>query len=157
MSIITDTKLIAPHGGTLIDRTGERPDDVDTVEVVTLTSRELSDLDMLASGASEEPPMPSRTNVSNFVRDSAANSTISPARSCIRFGSSSQPSHLSSSAPVQTVASRAQIRSTSSCCVAMLIGCSLADERWKGRKGKPGGFPALSPLRTRRRSPRCGR
>src|SRR5438876_233407 len=33
------------------DRTGERPDDLDTLEVVPLTSRELSDLDMIASGA----------------------------------------------------------------------------------------------------------
>src|SRR2546430_6040072 len=51
MSVVTDTKLIAPHGGTLVDRTGERPDDLDTLEVVPLTSRELSDLDMIASGA----------------------------------------------------------------------------------------------------------
>jgi sulfate adenylyltransferase len=43
--------LISPHGGTLVDRTGERPDDLERLEVVTLTSRELSDLDMLASGA----------------------------------------------------------------------------------------------------------
>jgi sulfate adenylyltransferase len=51
MSTATETKLIAPHGGKLVDRTGERPDDLDSLEVVTLTSRELSDLDMLASGA----------------------------------------------------------------------------------------------------------
>jgi sulfate adenylyltransferase len=43
--------LIRPHGGELVDRTGPRPDDVDELEAVTLTSRELSDLDMLASGA----------------------------------------------------------------------------------------------------------
>jgi sulfate adenylyltransferase len=43
--------LISPHGGELVDRTGERPSDLDGLEVVTLTSRELSDLDMLASGA----------------------------------------------------------------------------------------------------------
>ena len=43
--------LIRPHGGELIDRTGSRPDGVEPLEVVTLTSRELSDLDMLASGA----------------------------------------------------------------------------------------------------------
>ncbi len=43
--------LIRPHGGELIDRTGSRPDGVESLEVVTLTSRELSDLDMLASGA----------------------------------------------------------------------------------------------------------
>ena len=43
--------LISPHGGILVDRTGERPEGVDSLEVVTLTSREASDLDMLASGA----------------------------------------------------------------------------------------------------------
>ena len=51
MSVTTDTKLIAPHGGELVDRTGERPADLDSLETLTLTSRELSDLDMLASGA----------------------------------------------------------------------------------------------------------
>jgi sulfate adenylyltransferase len=44
-------RLIKPHGGRLVDRTGERPDGVEKLEVVTLTSREVSDLDMLASGA----------------------------------------------------------------------------------------------------------
>ena len=43
--------LIKPHGGTLVDRTGYRPDGVDSLEKVTLTSRELSDLDMIACGA----------------------------------------------------------------------------------------------------------
>jgi len=43
--------LIKPHGGQLVDRTGYAPDGVDSLEKVTLTSRELSDLDMLASGA----------------------------------------------------------------------------------------------------------
>jgi sulfate adenylyltransferase len=51
MSLVATDHLIRPHGGVLVDRTGERPDDVETLEVVTLTSRELSDLDMLASGA----------------------------------------------------------------------------------------------------------
>ncbi|MFL6010646.1 MAG: sulfate adenylyltransferase, partial [Gaiellaceae bacterium] len=52
MSVATDAKLIAPHGGELVDRTvGERPDDLDALETIALTSRELSDLDMLASGA----------------------------------------------------------------------------------------------------------
>jgi sulfate adenylyltransferase len=51
VSVVTETKLIAPHGGTLVARTGARPDDVEALEVVALTSRELSDLDMLASGA----------------------------------------------------------------------------------------------------------
>jgi sulfate adenylyltransferase len=43
--------LIAPHGGTLVDRTGARPDGVESLEQVTLTSREVSDLDLLAAGA----------------------------------------------------------------------------------------------------------
>jgi sulfate adenylyltransferase len=47
----TDTRLIAPHGGELVDRTGERPEGVEELEALTLTPRELSDLDMLASGA----------------------------------------------------------------------------------------------------------
>jgi sulfate adenylyltransferase len=51
MSVATEARLIAPHGGELVDRTGERPEGVDSLETVTLTSRELSDLDMLASGA----------------------------------------------------------------------------------------------------------
>src|SRR5919109_783430 len=70
------------------------------------------------SGASDEPPMPSRTNVVKRERASSANARMSSSRSWIRFGSSSQPSQRSSSAPVQTVASRAQIRSTSSCWLA---------------------------------------
>jgi sulfate adenylyltransferase len=51
MSLVATDTLIKPHGGTLVDRTGERPDDLDSLEVVTLTPREVSDLDMLASGA----------------------------------------------------------------------------------------------------------
>ncbi|TML72700.1 MAG: sulfate adenylyltransferase [Actinobacteria bacterium] len=51
MSVVTGTKLIPPHGGDLVDRTGPRPADIDALEVVELTSRELSDLDMVASGA----------------------------------------------------------------------------------------------------------
>ena len=43
--------LVAPHGGHLVDRTGPRPEKLDRLEALTLTSRELSDLDMLASGA----------------------------------------------------------------------------------------------------------
>jgi len=43
--------LIEPHGGKLVDGTGERPDGVESLEQIPLTSRELSDLDMLASGA----------------------------------------------------------------------------------------------------------
>ena len=51
MSIATKPHLIAPHGGELVDRTGDRPDDLVTLETLTLTPRELSDLDMIASGA----------------------------------------------------------------------------------------------------------
>jgi sulfate adenylyltransferase len=50
-SSVTADRLIAPHGGTLVDRTGERPDDLDSLEKLPLTSRELSDLDLIASGA----------------------------------------------------------------------------------------------------------
>jgi sulfate adenylyltransferase len=49
-AVATD-RLIAPHGGTLVDRTGARPDGLDALEALPLTPRELSDLDMLASGA----------------------------------------------------------------------------------------------------------
>jgi len=51
VSTATESQLIAPHGGELVDRNGERPDDLDSLEVVRLTPRELADLDMLASGA----------------------------------------------------------------------------------------------------------
>jgi sulfate adenylyltransferase len=45
------TQLIEPHGGKLVDRTGPRPEGIERLEQIPLTSRELSDLDMLASGA----------------------------------------------------------------------------------------------------------
>jgi sulfate adenylyltransferase len=51
MSVATKAHLIAPHGGELVDRTGERAADVESLETLTLTARELSDLDMLATGA----------------------------------------------------------------------------------------------------------
>ena len=51
MSVAATDRLIEPHGGSLVDRTGDAPDDLGSLEVVVLTSRELSDLDMLASGA----------------------------------------------------------------------------------------------------------
>jgi sulfate adenylyltransferase len=51
VSLATESQLIPPHGGRLVERAGERPEDVDGLEAVRLTSRELSDLDMLASGA----------------------------------------------------------------------------------------------------------
>jgi sulfate adenylyltransferase len=50
-AVVATETLIKPHGGTLVDRTGERPDDLNSLEVLTLTAREVSDLDMLASGA----------------------------------------------------------------------------------------------------------
>jgi sulfate adenylyltransferase len=50
---VSDTRhgLISPHGGELVDRSGDRPEDLERLEAISLTSRELSDLDMLASGA----------------------------------------------------------------------------------------------------------
>jgi sulfate adenylyltransferase len=45
------TGLIPPHGGKLVTRTGDRPDGVDQLERITLSAREVADLDMLASGA----------------------------------------------------------------------------------------------------------
>jgi len=50
-TVAATERLIAPHGGVLVDRRGERPDGVEGLEQIQLTSRELSDLDMLASGA----------------------------------------------------------------------------------------------------------
>jgi sulfate adenylyltransferase len=51
MSVAETTQLIEPHGGKLVDRTGPRPDGIERLEQIPLTSRELSDLDMIASGA----------------------------------------------------------------------------------------------------------
>jgi sulfate adenylyltransferase len=51
VTVTQTAHLIAPHGGKLVDRSGPRPDGVDRLEQIPLTSRELSDLDMLASGA----------------------------------------------------------------------------------------------------------
>ncbi len=53
MSAVTEAtdRLIRPHGGKLVDRTGDRPYGVERLEALALTSREMSDLDMLASGA----------------------------------------------------------------------------------------------------------
>jgi sulfate adenylyltransferase len=51
VTVATSANLIEPHGGKLVDRTGSRPDGVERFEQIALTSRELSDLDMLASGA----------------------------------------------------------------------------------------------------------
>jgi len=51
VTVATEQHLIAPHGGYLVDRAGPRPDNAGTLEQIALTSRELSDLDMLACGA----------------------------------------------------------------------------------------------------------
>src|SRR5439155_11012854 len=66
------------------------------------------------SGARLEPPIPITITASKAESASCANASSWPTRSCIRSGSSSQPSQRFSSAPVQTVASRAQMRSTRS-------------------------------------------
>ncbi len=51
MTTVATDRLIAPHGGTLVDRMGDRPDDLDALERIVPTSRELSDLELLATGA----------------------------------------------------------------------------------------------------------
>jgi sulfate adenylyltransferase len=51
VSAIATDHLIAPHGGELVSRVGDRPDGVESLEVLTLSPRELADLDMIASGA----------------------------------------------------------------------------------------------------------
>jgi sulfate adenylyltransferase len=51
VTVVETAHLIRPHGGKLVDRTGPRPDGVERLEQIALTPRELSDLDMLASGA----------------------------------------------------------------------------------------------------------
>jgi sulfate adenylyltransferase len=51
VTAVATEQLIRPHGGNLVDRTGDAPDDLDSLETITLTPRELSDLDMLACGA----------------------------------------------------------------------------------------------------------
>src|SRR5262249_3819698 len=51
VSAVATDHLIAPHGGELVSRVGERPDGVDSLEKLTLSPRELADLDMIASGA----------------------------------------------------------------------------------------------------------
>jgi sulfate adenylyltransferase len=47
---VATERLIAPHGGELVDRTGERPAGVEGWERIAPTPRELSDLEMLACG-----------------------------------------------------------------------------------------------------------
>jgi sulfate adenylyltransferase len=70
VSTATESQLIAPHGGELVDRTGERPDDLDALEVMRLSPRELADLDMLASGAlSPLPGFMGREDYERVVED----------------------------------------------------------------------------------------
>jgi sulfate adenylyltransferase len=51
LTATAEAHLIRPHGGELVERAGARPDGLEELDTVLLTSRELSDLDMLASGA----------------------------------------------------------------------------------------------------------
>jgi sulfate adenylyltransferase len=51
LTATAEAQLIRPHGGELVDRVAERPVGVESLETIRLTPRELSDLDMLASGA----------------------------------------------------------------------------------------------------------
>jgi sulfate adenylyltransferase len=51
LTATAEAHLIRPHGGELVERSGEPPDGIDQLETIRLTSRELADLDMLASGA----------------------------------------------------------------------------------------------------------
>ena len=41
MSTTVGTELIKPHGGQLIERSGPRPEGVEDLETIVLTSREL--------------------------------------------------------------------------------------------------------------------
>ncbi len=50
-AVAAEQRLIRPHGGRLVDRFEARPDGVEKLERLTLTSREVSDLEMIASGA----------------------------------------------------------------------------------------------------------
>jgi sulfate adenylyltransferase len=66
VSLAIEQALIRPHGGVLVARAGDRPDGVDGLETVRLTPRELSDLDMLASGALS--PLPGFMGSSDYER-----------------------------------------------------------------------------------------
>ena len=70
MSVTMESGLIAPHGGELVERTGERPEGVEALETVRLTPRELADLDMLATGAlSPLPGFMGRQDYEGVVED----------------------------------------------------------------------------------------
>jgi sulfate adenylyltransferase len=51
VTVVETERLIAPHGGRLVDCTGGRPDGVERLEQLPLTPRELSDLELIATGA----------------------------------------------------------------------------------------------------------
>jgi len=51
VTVAAAQRLIRPHGSRLVNRFGERPDGVDTLERLALTAREVSDLEMIGSGA----------------------------------------------------------------------------------------------------------
>jgi sulfate adenylyltransferase len=51
MTVLGSERLVDPHGGRLVDRTGSRPEGVERLERIVLSEREVADLDMLASGA----------------------------------------------------------------------------------------------------------
>jgi sulfate adenylyltransferase len=51
MSVFASESLVDPHGGRLVDCTGDRPEGVERLERIVLSEREVADLDMLASGA----------------------------------------------------------------------------------------------------------
>ena len=48
---VTFPGLVEPHGGRLVDRTGERPENCEALDAIVMTEREATDLDMLACGA----------------------------------------------------------------------------------------------------------
>jgi sulfate adenylyltransferase len=51
MTALASEPLVGPHGGRLVDRTGDRLDGVERLERIILSEREIADVDMLASGA----------------------------------------------------------------------------------------------------------
>jgi sulfate adenylyltransferase len=51
VTLVATDRLVRPHGGELVDRTGDPPHDLESLERIVVASREASDLDMLACGA----------------------------------------------------------------------------------------------------------
>ena len=58
--------LVAPHGGKLINRKGDRPSNIERFETVSLSPRELADLDMISSGALS--PLEGFMGSSDYIR-----------------------------------------------------------------------------------------